>query len=642
MMIHPFRQRLQQDKPILADGAMGTQLYERLGYRYVCFEELNSTAPQLVQSVHRAYILAGAELIETNTFGCNRFLLGMHGLEKKVERLAQAGVRLAREARESMGADIFVAGAVGPLNRTLGISTAAMRAAFREAIEGLLLGGVDLFVLETFGSLEELLLALEVCRSCSDLPVIASMTYAEDGKTLAGEEPAVVSRTLSAAGADVIGANCGFGPQPIFAVVEQMRHPGGKPLSAMPNAGLPARVDGRLVYTTTPEYFAEYAQRLATIGVRVIGGCCGTTPAHIAAMHASLTPPRDEAKEQQADSAAPILTAPSPTSPSAVPPIEMPPIPPPKVKITETSGEFARALSAGEFVISIEMRPSRGPNPAKLLRAAQQLKEAGVTVVDVTDSAMARVRMNPFCTAYLIQSHVGLEVITHLTTRDRNLMALQADLLGMHALGLRYVLALTGDPPNTNSWAPATGVYDVDSIGLITLIKRLNEGQDAAGTSIGTPTNFLVGCSFNPMAEDLENELERFTRKLEAGADFVITQPIYDPDLFLRVMDRLGPLPVPLLLGLMPLQSYKNAEFIHNELAGVTLPSQVLERMRAAGSNGAAVGLEIAYETFHALRHRVQGIYIMPAFDRYEAAGELARQFREELMRETLSSISRA
>jgi methionine synthase I (cobalamin-dependent)/5,10-methylenetetrahydrofolate reductase len=616
-VINTFRQRLEQGPPIVADGAMGTQLYERLGYRYVCFDELNSVEPDLVQSIHRAYIQAGAELVETNTFGCNRFQLKQYGLEQETERLARRGARLAREAQEALGADVFVAGAVGPLSTpALGAHEGEVRAAFGEQIEGLLAGGVDLFVLETFGSLNELLIALQTCRQRSDLPVIASMTYAEDGCTLDGEKPETVARVLHEAGADVVGVNCGFGPQPTYAILEQLRYLGGPALSAMPNAGLPTRVESRLVYTTTPEYFADYAQRMAGLGARVIGGCCGTTPAHVGAMHHALAaieiprsrPPGGRVQTVNVSSAAQPYSA----------------------ETGESQGEFASALSSPDrFPISIEMRPSRGANPAKVLRSAQFLKDAGQHVVDVTDSAMARVRMNPFVTAHLIQSHVGLEVITHLTTRDRNLMALQADLLAMHALGLRYVLALTGDPPNTSGWAPATGVYDVDSIGLIALIKGLNEGQDAAGTSIGTPTNFLVGCTLNPTSEDLDLELERFERKLEAGADFIITQPIYDPEAFTRVMDRLGPLPVPLLLEIMPLQSYKNAEFLHNELPGVSIPPQVLARMRAAGKDGIAAGVEIAVETFSAVQDIVQGAYIVPAFDRFEVATQLASELAQ-------------
>jgi methionine synthase / methylenetetrahydrofolate reductase(NADPH) len=610
-IVHRFQQRLEQPTPILADGAMGTQLYERIGYRYVCFEELNATDPGVVQGVHRAYIAAGAEIIETNTFGSNRFMLAAQGLEREAERFARLGARLAREAQESMGADVFVAGAIGPLSsRAMGAPASEVRNSFRETIEGLLGGGVDLLILETFGSLDELLVALEVSRECSTLPVLASVTFAEDGHMLSGEDPVTVARVLREAGADMVGANCGFGPQPTYVVLEQMRTEDGPPLSAMPNAGLPSRVEGRLVYTSTPDYFADYASRLSALGIRIIGGCCGTTPLHIAAMRRALT-------QTTSSSAVDV--------PPRTPMISVPQAESSANGSVEPQSELARMLGAGEFPISIEMRPSRGVNPTKVLRAAQDIKDEGIKFVDITDSAMARVRMNPFVTAHLIETRVGLEVITHLTTRDRNLMALQADLLAMHALGLRSVLALTGDPPNTNSWAPATGVYDLDSIGLIRLIKGLNEGRDAAGTSIGLPTNFLVGCTLNPTAEDLELQLERFERKVEAGADFVITQAVYDPELFLRVLDRIGPLSIPILLELMPLHSYKNAEFIHNELAGVTLPPDVLARMLEAGNNS-DVGLEIAKETFEALRGHVRGLYIVPAFDRFNVAVQLAHE----------------
>lgn len=600
---------------------MGTQLYERLGFRYVCFEELNVTDPQLVQAVHRAYLSAGAELIETNTFTCNRYLLGLRGLENEVERFARAGARIAREAQEAMGSAAFVAGAVGPINR-LGVPTDEIRSGFEEVIGGLLLGGVDLFVLETFGSLEELLLALEVVRACSSLPVITSMTFSPDGLTLAGEEARTVAEALFAAGADVVGANCGFGPQPTLEVLEQMRAGCECSLGAMPNAGLPARVDGRLVYTSGPDYFAEYAQKFAAAGARVIGGCCGTTPAHIARMHEALA----------------HLGHPIPAT------IEIPPLSfdifgddKPSTDRGESRTALASAMRRGDFVISVEMRPSRGANVRKVLRNAELLRDAGVSAVDVTDSALGRVRMNPFFTAYLIQAHTGLEVIAHLTTRDRNVMALQADLLGAHALGIRHVLALTGDPPNPNSMAPATGVYDLDSIGLVALLNKLNDGQDAAGTSIGSGTNFLVGCSLNPTAPNLDSELERFRRKLDAGANFVMTQAVYDVELFTSVLDAIGPIDIPIILELLPLQSYRNAEFIHNELAGVTLPDDVLARMRDAGSNGIEEGMKIAHETFAALARRVQGVYIIPSFDRYEQAAELVREFRGVLAGMTVS-----
>jgi methionine synthase / methylenetetrahydrofolate reductase(NADPH) len=611
-MIHSFRKRIESGPPVLADGAMGTQLYERLGYRYLCFEELNVTNPQLVQTVHRAYLSAGAEMIETNTFGCNRYLLGMRGLESEVGRFARAGARIAREAQEAMGAETFVAGAVGPLNR-LGLSTEEIRSAFEEVIQGLVLGGVDLFIFETFGDLEELLVALDVARGCSNLPVIASMTFSEDGLTLAGQQPRQVATSLQSAGADVVAANCGFGPQPTLEVLERMRFETGPALGAMPNAGLPARIDGRLVYASGPEYFAEYAMKFAATGARVIGGCCGTTPDHIRSMGDSIAADKK--------SVGPESSAGAPAYSFAPPEVA------PRADQLEGATAFTKALQSGDFVISVEMRPPRGANPRKVLRNAELLRDSGVTVVDVTDSALGRVRMNPFFIAYLIQAYTGLEVVAHLTTRDRNIMALQADLIGAHAVGIRHVLALSGDPPNPNSFAPATGVYDLDSIGLIALIKKLNQGQDAAGTSIGSPTNFLVGCSLNPTAEDLELELDRFARKLEAGADFVMTQAVYDGEQFRCVLDRIGPLDVPLILELLPLQSFKNAEFIHNELAGVTLPALVLERMERAGSNGVEEGMAIARETFHELRSLVQGIYLIPSFDRYEQAAELTREF---------------
>jgi methionine synthase I (cobalamin-dependent)/5,10-methylenetetrahydrofolate reductase len=610
-VIHSFTKRLDAGGAILADGAMGTQLYERLGFRYLCFEELNVSNPQLVQGVHRSYLNAGAELIETNTFGCNRYLLGMRGLEREVERFAQAGARIAREAREAAGQEAFVAGAVGPINR-LGVATREIRSGFQEVVEGLLLGGVDLFVLETFGSLDELLIALEVAKASASIPVIASMTFSEDGLSLAGEEPSKIARDLTAAGADVIAANCGFGPQPTLEVIEAMSADGVPPLGAMPNAGLPARVDGRLVYTSEPEYFADYARKFVGLNVKVIGGCCGTTPTHIARMREALDAVSGETHPTFPPEAPSVLFL--DTEPRAVG--------------SELPTPLRRALDSGQFVVSVEMRPSRGANVTRVLANAELLKSSGVTAVDVTDSALGRVRMNPFFTALLIHAYTGLDVVPHLTTRDRNIMALQADLLGAHALGVRHVLCLTGDPPNPNSFAPASGVYDVDSIGLIALVRKLNQGQDGAGTSIGSGTNFLIGCSLNPTAEDLDRELDRFRQKLDAGADFVMTQAVYDPNMFLAAMERIGPVNVPILLEVLPLQSFKNAEFIHNELAGVTLPEAVLERMRAAGSDGQAEGLKIAQETIMALAGSVQGVYIIPSFDRYEQAADLARWIR--------------
>jgi methionine synthase I (cobalamin-dependent)/5,10-methylenetetrahydrofolate reductase len=626
---HPFLAGLEAG-PLLADGAMGTLLYERLGHRYVCFEELNVTEPQLVQSVHRSYLSAGATVIETNTFGCNRMVLSPRGLADSVERFARAGARLAREAQESLGVECFVAGSIGPLSRTLGVTAGDMHRAFQELVDGLLLGGVDLFILETFGDLSELSVALEICRRSAGLPIVASMTFAEDGHTLAGQSATEVVERLQVAGADVIGANCGFGPQPTEAVVEEMMQTATVPLAVMPNAGLPSRHDGRLVYTSGPDYFAEYAKRMANLGIRLIGGCCGTTPEHIRAMASALatmqpTPVADAATIFGSHAPADAETlAPTPTGP----------------RRDDEPPELKPVLDGKQFLISVELRPPRGANPRKVVQAALMLRQAGVTAVDVTDSALGRVRMSPIAAGHLIQASGGPPVVVHQTTRDRNIMALQADLIAAHALGIRHILALTGDPPNAAGWAPATGVYDLDSIGLITLIKRLNDGQDASGTSIGSPTNFLVGCSLNATADDTSREIDRLHRKLDSGADFIMTQAVFDPGRFLDFMAKVGRIHIPVILEILPLQSYRNAIFVANELPGVEVPTNVLERMQSAGPGAGQEGELIATETFQVLSRYVQGVYIVPTFDRYDQAARLVTTFRDATAQEPPMKLS--
>jgi homocysteine S-methyltransferase len=399
------------------------------------------------------------------------------------------------------------------------------------------------------------------------------------------------------------------GPQSTLAILERMSRVTGRPLSAQPNAGLPAQVADRLLYLSSPEYVAEYAARMVAAGARLIGGCCGTTPSHIEAMAARLS---TRTAELQTPAPAVVVVEPlTETEPST----EEPPLP------------LLDALRRG-FAISVEMTPPRGANPAKMLAGARLLAEAGVDAVNINDNPMARVRMSNVAAGYLIKAQLGLDPILHLTTRDRNLMALQSELVGAYALGIRAILALTGDPSHKGDYAHAKGVYDVDSIGLIRILVRLNEGVDVAGSAIGRPTNFLIGAALNPTAEDLEWELDRFHQKLAAGAQFVMTQPIYDPDLFASVLARLGPLEVPVLMGVMPLQSYRNAEFVHNELPGVSVPEAVLERMRAAGADGQAEGMAITRELLAACMHLVSGVYVMPTFGRYEQAAELVRQLR--------------
>ncbi len=611
-MKSPFLVRLDSG-PLLADGGMGTMLYA-LGIPYQrCFDELNLSQPELVQRVHREYIAAGAELIETNTFGANRFKLATHGLDRRVRDINLRGVKVAREAREVTGEPVFLAGAVGPIGRPLApvgtVSPAQAREAFQEQIEALLEGGADLLILETFSDLAELREAVCAARSVTDLPLVAQVTFTEEGQTVAGEDPAEVARLLVELGADVVGVNCGVGPQAALDVVERMRSSGVPHISALPNAGFPARVEGLYVYVTTPEYFAEYACRFRQAGLALLGGCCGTTPAHIRAMRAALdeTHPRPHT--------AVVVQAPRPA-------------PEPAPAGTEGPTGLARRLAAGEFVVSVELDPPKGLNPGRILEGAALLRDAGVDCINIGDSPMARVRMSALALALLLKERLGLESIIHFTTRDRNLMALQSELLGAHALGIRNVLALTGDPPAVGNYPHATGVWDVDSAGLVSILKRMNQGLDWAGNSIGRAAAFTVGCALNPTAEDPRRELERFKRKVDAGADFAMSQPIYALDQLLRFLDLSGPLPIPLILGIMPLQSYKHAEFLHHELPGVTIPADVRERMRQAGEHGLEEGAAQARELLEAARPYVQGVYIMPSFHRYEMAAELVRSLR--------------
>jgi methionine synthase I (cobalamin-dependent)/5,10-methylenetetrahydrofolate reductase len=610
-MIHPFLERLRGG-PVLCDGAMGTQLYAR-GIPYErCFDELNLSEPDLVQQVHRDYISAGAEVIETNTFGANRFKLGRFGLDQKVRDINFRGVKIAREAREVSGQPVFLAGAVGPIGQPLApigaISFGEARAAFRQQIEALLEAGADLLILETFPDLDELRQAVQAAREVCELPIIAQLSFAEDGKTLTGSAPAEVASALRELGVSAFGVNCGLGPQLAFDVVRQMAVSPDAPLSAQPNAGFPSRSEGRYLYFSTPEYFADYARRFAEAGVRLIGGCCGTTPQHTAAMRQAL----DSLRPAEVGARAPLVAVERAVE-AAEPAAEDGPTP------------WVQKLQAGKFVVSVELDPPKGLNPTKIVQGARYLAGVGVDCINIGDSPMARVRMSCIALAVLIQRQTNLDTIIHFTTRDRNLMALQSELLGAHALGIRNILALTGDPPRMGNYPNATGVWDVDAIGLVQILKQLNQGIDWAGNSIGRPAAFQIACAVNPIADDLELELDRFQRKVEAGADFAMTQPIYDVNQLLSFLERIGPVPIPIILGVMPLQSHKHTEFLHNELPGVTIPDDVRERMRRAGERGMAEGILQAQEFLAEAQRYVQGIYLMPSFGRYEMVAELVK-----------------
>jgi homocysteine S-methyltransferase len=613
-MRSPFLDRLER-APILGDGAMGSQLYAR-GVPYErCFDELNLTEPALVQRIHREYIRAGAELIETNTYGANRFKLAAYGLEDRVRDINFRAVKLAREAREECGEPVFLAGAIGPLGQTIApvgtVTPEEAQSAFREQADALLEAGADLIVLETFGDLQELREAIVAVQATCDLPIVAQVSLTDDGHLLTGEGPADVARLLASFQVDVIGVNCGVGPQSTLDAVRQMALPLFAQTSAMPNAGAPSRLEGRYLYFSTPDYFAEYTRRFVDAGVRLIGGCCGTTPAHVAAMKQALT-------ERAAD-APPTIAFSAPATAPAAPPESI------ETAVSVEQTPLQKAFAEKRFVVSVELDPPKGLNPTRIVNGAALLADVGVDCINIGDSPMARVRMGCVSLALHIQRRVGLDTIIHFTTRDRNLMALQSELLGAHSHGIRNILALTGDPPRMGNLPQAKAVWDVDSIGLIKILKRMNEGQDWAGNSIGMQAQFFVGCAVNPVADDLDLELDRFQRKIEAGADYVMAQPLYDMDQLTTFLDRVGKIPVPFLLGVMPLQSYRHAEFLHNELPGVSIPDHLRERMRLAGDQGMQEGIRQSQEFLSAAQGYCDGTYLMPSFGRYEMVAELVK-----------------
>ncbi|MFN8591194.1 MAG: bifunctional homocysteine S-methyltransferase/methylenetetrahydrofolate reductase [Thermomicrobiales bacterium] len=619
-MTHPLLARLAAG-PLLADGAMGTLLYAAGASLDESFDALNLNRPELVLAAHRAYLDAGADVIETNSFGANRFKLETFGLADRVREINRKAVRLAREAREITGKPVLVAGSVGPTGRplaTLGaVAPEALRDAFREQIEALLEGGVDFLILETIGSLGEMTEAVIAAREVSDLPIVASMTFAEDGRTIGGSSPAEVVARLVEFGVAAIGANCSVGPQRLLPVAAAMARvlidygPNAPVVSCMPNAGWPAHVAGRVIYPSSPEYFADFARSALEAGVRLIGGCCGTTPEHTAAMRAALDTWQASRNGTTREAAMPRVRLARPRQ------LDLQP--------AESQTHLREKLDRGEFVVSVEIDPPKGLNPAKALEGARLLKEAGVAFINVADSPMARVRMSALTLSYLIQHQVGIETILHLTTRDRSLMGLQSELLGAHAVGVRNILALTGDPPSLGDYPDSSAVYDVDSIGLIRVLNGLNAGTDSAGASIGRQAAFTIACAVDPTRADLEHEAERLRAKLDAGADLVMTQPIYDPESWHRFLRAFGAarLPVPVLAGILPLQSSKHAEFLHNEVPGITLSDEARERMRLAGPDGRREGVRMAQELLQELRPLVQGVYLMPSFGRYEVAAEV-------------------
>lgn len=640
-MTHPFLKDLAK-KPLLADGGIGTLLYARGASPEASFEHLNLTKPDEIQKVHIDYINAGADVIETNSFSANRFRLATFGLEEDTHKINLWAAKTARNAREVGGQPVYVAGSVGPTGKLLApigdVTKDDLTSAFTEQMEALLAGGVDLFLIETMSSLEETAIAVRVARAVSKLPVVAQMSFSPDGHTLLGVTPEDVVKLFVELGddaPDVIGINCGAGPGPVFDSLLRMSHalkergidPSRLNYSCLPNAGQPSLSGGRYQFMSGPDYCASYVEPYVRAGARLIGGCCGTTPHHIKAMRAELDKYIESTKKS---SNATLATLPA-MKPEALISVTTKAQQAAEAKEKEKPAEksalpalAARLVAAkknpasGDYFVSVELDPPKGAIARKIMHAAETLKAAGADAINVGDSPMARVRMSSLATCQLISQNVKIETIIHFTTRDRNLMGIQADLLGCQALGIHNVIALTGDPPALGNYVHATAVYDVDSIGLIKIISQLNQGLDIAGNSIGTPTALSIACALNPTHENRVQELDRFKKKIEAGAHFAMTQPLYQLSDLTNFLDEFGECKIPILVGIMPLHSFKHAEYLHNEVPGITIPDKVRKAMEKAGDQGAAVGLELAEELLEELRPLSQGTYVVPSFGRYD------------------------
>ena len=593
----PFLDEIAR-RVLVCDGAMGTMLYAKGIFLNRSFDELNLTQPDLVAEVHQAYIRAGSDVVETNTFGANRVKLAAFGLADRVASLNTQGARIARHAARD---EAYVAGSIGPLGIRIepwgktGVDEAEEH--FREQARALVDGGVELFVLETFRDVNELGAALRAVRSVCDLPIVAQVTTEEDGNSLDGVAPETFVPQLEQLGANLVGVNCSVGPAAMLETVERMGRVASVPLSAQPNAGRPREIEGRNIYLSSPEYMASYARRFIGQGVRLVGGCCGTTPEHIRHIKVAvrgLTPP----------ATVPAAAAPGRRGGAPADPVE-------PVARAEKS-RMANALSRGAFVIGVELVPPRGYQSEALVEQARQLRIHGVDLVSIPDGPRASARMSALAAAILVQQQAGVETILHYACRDRNLLGMQSDFLGAHSMGIRNTLLITGDPPNVGDYPDATAVFDVDSIGLTNVVSRLNRGLDIGGQPIGPPTAFHIGVAANPAALNLDEEVRRFEYKVEAGAEFAITQPVFDPEELVAFLRRIEHIRIPIVAGLMPLDSSRHAEYMANEVPGIRVPASVLDRMRRADAAGvaAAEGIAIAGEIAAAVRPVVQGIQI--------------------------------
>ncbi|MGH7527028.1 MAG: bifunctional homocysteine S-methyltransferase/methylenetetrahydrofolate reductase [Gemmatimonadales bacterium] len=616
----PLRDLLSDSRVHILDGAMGTMLYSRGVFVNVCYDELNLTQPALVREVHEGYVQAGAEILETNTFGANPVKLSSYGLDEQTEEINRASVAIARQAANGRA---LVVGAIGPLGIRLEPWGPTARdeaiAFFSRQARGLLEGEVDGFILETFSDLHELEAALCAVKTLSNLPVIAQMTVGQDGNTSYGTSVETIAAKLTDLGADVVGLNCSVGPAAMLDAIERLVERTDRPVSAQPNAGLPRAVDDRRIYLASPDYMALYARRMIQAGARFIGGCCGTTPDHIRKIRAYVA-------SLQPRLASVTVEASKPSAPAGVEPVSL-----------EQRSSWGRKLAGRELVTSVEILPPRGWDPAEMIEQCRTLKDAGVDAVNVLDSARAQSRMGVLPAALIVQREVGLETVFHYTCRDRNMLGMLSDLLGAAAGGLRNVLIVTGDPPTMGPYPDSTAVFDIDSIGLTNLIHRLNQGLDPGGNSIGEPTRFVVGVALNQGSGDLDRELERFGWKVEAGADFAVTQPVFDPVQVERLLER-SRYRIPVIAGIWPLTSLRNAEFLANEVPGVEVPEAVVERMRRAQEGGTAAaraeGVTIAAEMIDAVKHLVQGVQVSAPAGRLGTALDLLAGVKERVERE--------
>jgi methionine synthase / methylenetetrahydrofolate reductase(NADPH) len=602
-MNNRFHERLATGPIVVGDGGMGVLISSAVP-RLRCPEEANIRSPESVVTLHTSFIRAGADLIETNTFGANRRKLAHQYLEEEFERINGAAVKLAREAREVSGRDVFIAGSIGPLGDLPGVPPEQRGEVFAEQAQLLDGRGVDLFMIETFYELDELETAIEAVRNVSSLPIVATLTFDEGAETLAGVTAAEAAECLRPLDLAAIGANHGAGLHAALAALEAMGGDGGPPLAALPNVGLASMSGGRVIYPhATPEYFAEFAAHARRLGARLIGGCCGTTPLEIAAIASAVEEERE---------------------PSAPLDVMERALPEPRLAGEAEETELARMLRAGEWVTCVELDPPKGGTYDSMLNVARTLKASGkVGFVDINDNPMARARANALMAAVAIERDCGLETIPHVTPRDTSIMGLESQLLGAHAEGVRNVLSVTGDPPEVGDYPGSSGVYEVDSIGLSHVISKLNRGEDFNGKGIDAPTSFYLGVAVNPSADDLETEADRFRRKVEAGARFAMTQALFDLSYLDRFEELIGGWPVPLLLGIFYVRSYQLAVRLHNEVPGIVVPEEVQRRLEKARANAGAEGLALARELHAQARDKVAGVYVIPPFKQPEAALDL-------------------